>query len=168
MRETLEEAGIAVAISGDAVAVRAALHGGAPLRAIDRDALEALVPFARWRPDLGVARRFDTWFFADRAPAGAEAVVDGTENVRACWTRPAAVLAGAAAGDVRLLYPTRRVLERLALHGDVAAVLADAAAWPTPVIAPRVEWRNGAEQLCIPDGLGYPVTAEPLDGVLRG
>jgi len=35
-------------------------------------------------------------------------------------------------------------------------------------VVPWTEWRDGKEYLCIPDDLGYPVTAQPVGDVRRG
>ena len=44
---------------------------------------------------------------------------------------------------------------------------ADAARHPVRKVVPWVEQREGSDWLCIPDDLGYPVTAEPLDTARR-
>ncbi|SOB78619.1 NUDIX domain-containing protein [Sphingomonas guangdongensis] len=175
-REAIEEAGIAPAVVPAPTAVRIAamreqLHGGATIGAVLKDEgidLDQLVPFARWLP-LGLhARVFDTRFYLtrwdDRAP---EPSVDGTENSRLFWTTAAEVLADAAAGRASLIFPTRRTLERLARYRSFNEAVADARAHPIRTVTPWVEARNGVDHLCIPDDLGYPVTAEPLASVRR-
>jgi 8-oxo-dGTP pyrophosphatase MutT (NUDIX family) len=144
VRETIEEAGIAVDVA-------------------------ALVPFARWLPaGLGHDRVFDTRFYLARAPEGAAPVVDGSENVRAFWASASEVLAAADRGDARVIFPTRRNLERLARFDSYEAALADALAHPVEIITPWREARGGVPHLCIPEGLGYPVTSEPFAGAMRG
>jgi 8-oxo-dGTP pyrophosphatase MutT (NUDIX family) len=176
IRETIEEVGLAVGLEPmpDATAVaamRARLHAGESLGDVlgqHRIAHEWLIPFARWRPERLVARLFDTHFFLAAAPPGTpEPVADGTETQRTFWASAAQVLADADAGRAQLIFPTRRVLERLATLPSFAAAVAHAAAYPVRVITPWVERRDGIDQLCIPEDLGYPVTAEPLDKVLR-
>lgn len=171
IRETIEEVGLAVGLvpAPDAAAVatmRAQLHAGEAFGTVlgDRRLLpERLVSFARWRPERLVARLFDTHFFLAAAPADApEPLVDGTETAHAFWASACEVLAEADAGRAQLIYPTRRVLERLAMLTSFAAAVAHAAAYPVRPITPWVERRDGIDQLCIPDDLGYPVTAEPL------
>ena len=71
-------------------------------------------------------------------------------------------------GEARLIFPTRRNLERLAQHADFAAIRADALAHPLEPISPWVEERDGEKFITIPDHLGYPVTQEKLDGLWRG
>jgi hypothetical protein len=56
----------------------------------------------------------------------------------------------------------------LALFGSYDDAVAQARAHPVRLISPFPAWRDGIEQLCIPDDLGYPVTAEPLDAAMRG
>jgi hypothetical protein len=79
----------------------------------------------------------------------------------------ASVLAAAADGRVTIIFPTRRNLERLAQFASFADAVADAAAHPVRAVTPWTEMRDGVEHLCIPEDLGYPVTAEPMRQVRR-
>ena len=103
-----------------------AVHGSetpaeAGLRELDEEAgivigggVPALVPFSRWITPSEVKVRFDTWFFAVRAPDGAEAAVDGSECVASGWWRPAGALDAGARGELSLVFPTIKHLEQLA------------------------------------------------------
>ncbi|MHA6723420.1 NUDIX hydrolase [Sphingomonas sp. RS2018] len=173
IRECIEEAGVAPGLdpAADLAAIRRRLHDSAPMvealagAAIDA---QALVPFARWLPRGVTHRIFDTRFYLARLPEGApEPVVDATENTRVFWSSARAVLDAADAGRASIIYPTRRNLDRLALFGDVAAAMAHARAFPVRTVTPWSEMRDGVEYLCIPDDLGYPVTAEPMRSVQR-
>jgi len=179
IRETIEEAGIAIGIvplpdAGALASLRAALHGGATIgAALHAGGLTldtaALVPFARWLPTHRERRVFDTRFYLALLSEGAPAPqVDATENTRAFWASGQAVLDDAAAGREHVIFPTRRILDRLATYPSFAAARADAAAFPIRTVSPWIEDRDGVPHLCIPDDLGYPITAEPLADVLRG
>lgn len=178
IRETIEEAGIAIGLAPlpDAAMlgeIRAALARGEPFAALlDAAGLslagDALEPFARWCPRHANMRIFDTMFFLARLPENApEVAVDGTENARAFWASAQAVLDLCDRGDASVIFPTRRNLERLAQHASFEAAVADARRHGTGVVTPWTELRDGTEYLCIPDDLGYPVTAEPLGGARR-
>lgn len=176
IRETIEEVGLAVGLApvpdaGAVAAMRDRLHAGETLGAVLGETNivpEALVPFARWCPDLPHARIFDTHFFLARAPDTSAVRVDGTENVRAFWAGAQDVLDQAAAGQAHVIFPTRRVLERLATFGSHAEAVASAGRYPVRTITPWLEERGGERFLCIPDDLGYPVTREPAGSALRG
>lgn len=178
VRETLEEAGVAVGLSATPgraamAAIRAALAEGAALAELLAAhgvtlALDGLVPFARWCPQHSLARIFDTRFYLARAPEDAEAIVDATENVRLFWASAQSVLDDADAGRVTIIYPTRRNLERLARYGSFDEAVADARAFPIRTITPVQEERDGVRYLSIPDDLGYPITSEPMTGAMRG
>lgn len=176
IRETIEEAGIAVGLVGtaDVEVLRAALHDGAGMNdLLDRHGLsldlDALVPFARWLPNFREARTFDTRFYLARVDSDHdEARVDKTENVHLFWATAARVLALADDREVKIIFPTRRNLERLAQVGDFDAAKTHAAAHPVEIVTPWIEDRNGERYLCIPDGLGYPVTSEQLSTAMRG
>ncbi len=179
IRETLEEAGIAIGLdpypSPDTLAaIRAGLHAGEAFgkRLVDAGITlhpDLLVPFSRWLPAHHTTRIFDTRFYlaALSGRAGA-ATVDHTENVRLIWTTAADILAQAARGEATLIFPTRRNLERLALFGSFAEAVAHARAHPVRTITPVIERRGGSDHICIPEGLGYPITSEPLNTADRG
>ena len=129
----------------------------------------ALIPFARWVPKFHATRRFDTLFLLACAPPGDRAPnpVEG-ECSGAFWLTAADVLERERDGTAKLIFPTRRNLERLALHASFAAMRADAAAHAVEPITPWVEEVNGERFITIPAGLGYPVTREKLEGLWRG
>jgi 8-oxo-dGTP pyrophosphatase MutT (NUDIX family) len=174
IRETIEEAGVAIGLADTTRAgtIRAALQRGATLAdaltgiALD---LEQLIPFAHWRPGERHARVFDTLFYLARLPADAPpARVDSTENVRLEWVSAKDTLAAASRGERALIFPTRRNLERLAQFASYDEAVAHARATPLRRITPWIEPRDGVDHLCIPDDLGYPIAAEPVERTLRG
>ena len=180
VREAFEEAGVVIApgaaIDPDVRADwQARLNAGAAtwgdfLRAtgIRLDAA-ALVPFAHWVPPAAapIARRFDTLFFLAQLPPGATATPDGGEAVAAHWTTPAAALARADAGDIGLVFPTRRNLERLAQYATIEALIAATRTRPVVRIQPEIVTRPDGPWLTIPVGCDYPVTEEALTAVRR-
>ena len=179
VREAIEETAIPVALVPQpdaelAEALQSQLLAERPLdELLDEHGLkleaEALVPFARWVPKFHAVRRFDTLFFVARAPVGdwQPRVVEG-ECAAAEWVAPAEVLDRERTGSARLIFPTRRTLERLALHSSFESIRADAAAHPIEPITPWVEERGGEKFITIPGHLGFPVTEERLDGLWRG
>ena len=180
IRETLEETGLALGLKGEmdaarAVAARRMLLETGELQpvleafglALD---LDALTPFARWLP-LGLAhnRIFDTMFYlADLGTGAVEIEVDETENTRLFWVTAAEALAMADRGDIGLIFPTRRNLERLAQFGSFQEARDHAARTPVRAITPEVIEDGDGRFLTIPDDLGYPVTREQLDAAMRG
>ncbi|RYY28967.1 MAG: NUDIX domain-containing protein [Sphingomonadales bacterium] len=175
VRETLEEAGVAVGIDVPAQVIPdlgRRLYAGETLAALLAEVgghlrLDDLVPFARWVPQ-GVSHKvFDTRFYLARAPQGAEPVVDGNENVRVFWMSAQGVIDAADRGEATIIFPTRRNLERLALFGSYADAVSDARAHEARTVTPWVENREGVDHLCIPDDLGYPVTSQPLAEAMR-
>ncbi|HMC92413.1 MAG TPA: NUDIX hydrolase [Allosphingosinicella sp.] len=175
VRETIEETGIAPLLppSADAAALRRGLTAGEPFGALlarfhPLVDLAELTPFARWLPNFREARRFDTLFYLAEAPAGApEPLADRAEAVSSFWASAAKVLADLEAGRAHAIFPTRRNLERLARFGSIDEARADAAAHPVETITPWVEERAGRRFVCIPEGIGYPVTAEPYESARR-
>ena len=178
IRETIEEVGVPIGLSpmpgGDALsALRAALHSGTSFGEALFDARltldPALIPFARWLPAHAHLRIFDTRFYLARMPEGvSEPVVDDTENVRVFWATAQSVLDDADAGRVRIIFPTRRNLERLARFASFDEAAADAARYPIRPVTPWTDDIDGVPHLRIPDDLGYPVTSEPITSAMRG
>lgn len=178
VRETIEETGIAPALSpaADEAAARALRSGverGEPfLPLLEAHGLslqlEALTAFARWCPNFRETRRFDTLFYLAEAPAGApEPSAAEHEAERVFWASAGDSLAELEAGCAHAIFPTRRNLERLARFGSIAEARADAARHPVRRITPWVEERDGGKFVCIPEDIGYPVTAEPLETARR-
>ena len=116
-----------------------------------------LVPFSRWITPEGelVNIRFDTWFFAARAPDGAEARPDGGECVDARWITPAGALEAHAQDELALVFPTIKHLELLAELDSVEATLAAARERRIEPVLPKVAMRDGAPRILMPGEPGY-------------
>jgi 8-oxo-dGTP pyrophosphatase MutT (NUDIX family) len=179
IRETIEEAGVAIGVTpapdADLVKLlRRQLNDGMVFSDVLAAAhlhldLDALTPFARWCPNMHHTRNFDTRFYIARALIDAPmATVDATENVRLFWATAQSVLDDADVGRVQIIFPTRRNLERLALLGDFTSASAQAAEIEARKITPWIEDRDGVSHLCIPADRGYPVTSEVLTSATRG
>jgi 8-oxo-dGTP pyrophosphatase MutT (NUDIX family) len=179
IRETLEETAVpaafdpvpdhdtALRLQRDLIADRA--FASALADAGCRIEANALTPFARWVPKFHAVRRFDTLFFVAKAPHGdwQPRVIEG-ECAGAFWLTAAEVLERDRTGAARLIFPTRRTLERLAQHSSFEEIRADALAHPIEPVTPWVEERDGQRFITIPSHLGFPITEEPLDGLWRG
>lgn len=180
IRETLEETGLAIGLTGplDAqlahVARVSLLKIGtlAPVLEMMNWQLDlySVLPFARWCPkNERLSRIFDTRFYlADLGTGAVDVTVDETENTTLYWITAQGALDAAARGDLNIIYPTRRNLERLAQFSDFTAAAEDCARFPVKPISPHIMEEGSQRWLCIPDDAGYPVTREPLDDVLRG
>lgn len=177
IRETLEESGLAVGLTGTitaetAIAARKMLlERGALAPVLDSFGwspdFDALVPWARWCPDW--ERAFDTRFYlADLGTGAVQVAVDDTEHSHLFWSSAANALEMASRGEISVIFPTRRNLERLAQFHDFTSTLDFARRFPQRTISPvRVEV-DGVTYLTIPDDLGYPVTREVMTTVQRG
>jgi glyoxylase-like metal-dependent hydrolase (beta-lactamase superfamily II)/8-oxo-dGTP pyrophosphatase MutT (NUDIX family) len=166
LRETLEEAGLLLAVDAQGRAVDAAAHasrlaawrahcrslprgeGGAAFAALCAEQgwrlpARALHPIAHWITPHGMPKRFDTRFLLAEAPPGQEVVIDGVEIVDHRWVHPAQ----GPEEDAVMRGPARAVLQDLARHADVKSLLAWAAGLGvTPAIQPRLA-RDARERL---------------------
>jgi 8-oxo-dGTP pyrophosphatase MutT (NUDIX family) len=179
IRETVEEAAVPVGLApvppaDTCLELQRALLAGRSFETLLRHhglelRLDALIPFARWVPKFHATRRFDTLFLLARTP-GPEwtpHVVEG-ECSGAFWISAAEALRRESRGEARLIFPTRRNLERLAGHASFEEMRIDAEAHAIEPISPWVEQIEGENFITIPEGIGYPVTREKLDGLWRG
>lgn len=110
-----------------------------------------LIYIAHWITPTPEPRRYDTRFFAARAPAGAECTVHDAEMTDALWLRPADAVARFTAGEMKLLPPTVHTLRRLAEYGSWEQArnwLEDA---PVPCILPRMERHAEGIELVVPE-----------------
>ena len=180
VRETLEETGLALGLAGaitaeSAAAARAMLgETGALAPVLEafgwRLDLAQIVPFARWFPkNENIPRVYDTRFYiADLGTGDVEVSIDAAENARLFWTTAKGALEAAERGEIKLIFPTRRNLERLALFASFAEARAQAEAIPVRTIMPQVVEEDGKAWLTILADAGYPVTRELLETVARG
>ena len=180
VRETLEETGLALGLAGQidadrAAAARAMLAETQALAPVlaefgwDLD-LGQITPFARWFPkNENIPRVYDTRFYLANLGTGAVDVsIDYAENTHLFWTSAQSALDAAERGEIKLIFPTRRNLERLALFGSYEEARAQAEAIPVRTIMPQVVEQDGKPWLTILSDAGYPVTAELLENVARG
>ncbi len=180
IREAIEETGIAVGIEGTVTEgqLKESRHAlneeGCPLSELCNRFdwklnLESLIPFARWRSPFNEKRIFDTRFYiiADDDDS-IEAIVDQTENYHLFWETAQGVLDKHEKGEITVIFPTKRNLERLAQLHSLEDARKHAEDYPSELVVPFVEERNGKPHLCIAEGRGYPVTSEPMDTVMRG
>src|SRR5215218_1676599 len=179
IRETVEETAVPVGLDPEpdhqsALELQRELVADTPLRSVLADVrcridASALTPFARWVPKFHAVRRFDTLFFVARAPQRewVPTVIEG-ECAGAYWLSATEVLEREQRGEARLIFPTRRTLERLAQHRTFQEIRADALAHRIDPVTPWVEERDGEGLIKIPSDLGFPVTQERLDGLWRG
>jgi 8-oxo-dGTP pyrophosphatase MutT (NUDIX family) len=126
-----------------------------------------LRPFARWLPAERVPRRFDTRFYLAKAPERFSPVADGGETVACFWASAAEMTERCRRGEGRMLFPTRRILERLARFASFAEAAGEAARLPERIVTPWLETLDGQDWLCIPEDAGYPVTREPIETAMR-
>jgi len=180
VRETLEETGLALGLAGEITAASAAAartmlaQTGALAPVLEafgwRLDLAQITPFARWFPkNEAIARVYDTRFYLANLGTGAVDVsIDHAENTHLFWTSAEGALDAATRGEIKLIFPTRRNLERLALFASYEEARAQAEAIPVRTIMPQVIEQDGRPWLTILADAGYPVTGELLENVARG
>jgi len=96
---------------------------------------DLLVPWARWITPEFEPRRYDTYFFLTRLPAGQRTRHVGGEAAHALWVAPDRV------ADLRMMPPTRVTLAQVAACGSIEAALAADRDVATPVTPHVVDGR---------------------------
>lgn len=122
--------------------------------------LATLVPFAHWITPVGAPKRFDTHFRLCAAEGRGVAVSDGRETVSAEWISPGEALRLGAAGERKVIFPTRLNLELLAKAGSVDEAMAQARARTIVTVTPWIEHRESGVHIVIPPDAGYGDVAE--------
>ncbi len=106
--------------------------------------------FSHWITPPSEPRRYDTYFFLARAPRDARGVADALETHDARWFDPREALESFARGELHLVYPTIKHLERLRAFDTVEATIAFGRAKPIRTIMPD---RSPAEGFTMPASL---------------
>ncbi len=177
IRETLEETGLVIAMRQQITAKEArearkmlfAEENLAPV--LDRfgwePQLDSLTYFAHWCPPMDKA--FDTRFFVyDIGTGSVDIEVDATENTHLFWTSAHGALELLEQGEISLIFPTMRNVERLALFADVSEAIAHAHAFPPKRMAAQRQTIDGEDFVTIPEGRGYPITRQTVADARRG
>lgn len=115
----------------------------------------ALVEFSRWITPVEVKVRFDTRFFLAPIPTGQEPRVDGEECVDLGWFTPQAALDAHGAGEIALVFPTIKHLERLTPFASADALLAHARELTVEPVLPRVVLDGSSARVLLPGEPGY-------------
>lgn len=181
IRECFEETGVLFAddLSGAPIdgarlsamrAQRDALHDGkidiaSLCRAFDVHlAVQRLQYLSHWVTPLNLPKRFDTRFFLASVPEGQNVEVDALETVAHRWMRPAYALT--YADQLRLLPPTRKLLEWLTRMKTVDEAMSAAAALDhVPRIQPRLALGKRGRWPVAPDDPAWAelVLTDPQD-----
>lgn len=185
IREAFEEAGVLLALGPDGEM----LSGAKTLeltpwreRVLENDAAfmdlvvsEKLILncaplrlFAHWAPPARLHKRYDTLFFVAPFPATQKIIADGNEATEALWINPGEAVAARERGERKMIFPTIRNVELLALSSTIDEVCDFAARRRIVTVTPEIEMREEGAFLTIPDGLGYPVTEESIERATRG
>ncbi len=109
-----------------------------------------LVAFSRWITPEAVKTRFDTHFFLAQAPANAAVILDGQECVDHRWISPAQALRAHESGEMQLVFPTIKHLQRLSRFETVAQLLEAARKQPVQAVLPRIVLEDGSPRIVIP------------------
>jgi 8-oxo-dGTP pyrophosphatase MutT (NUDIX family) len=115
----------------------------------------ALVEFSRWITPAEVAVRFDTRFFLAELPDDQEPVIDGEECVEAGWFTPRGALEAFERGEIVLVFPTIKHLERLGAFSGVAELMDYASGREVLPVQPKVVLEGEVARVLLPGEPGY-------------
>ena len=156
LRELFEETGVLLARDADGewssdatddrrlAACRAALMEGTStlldvLEELDLTLVtEDVVHIAHWVTPVVEPRRYDTHFFAAALPPGRTVKPDSREMTESAWLTPVAALRRFEAGELPMVFPTVRTLEKLRDYETVEHALTSLRHREVPRILPRL------------------------------
>jgi recombination protein RecT len=93
---------------------------------------------SHWITPVAEPRRYDTRFFLAELPRDQDATIDEREMSDAAWLRPADALRRFQAGELPMVFPTVKTIQRLAAYASVEAMLTAFRAMDVPPILPRL------------------------------
>jgi 8-oxo-dGTP pyrophosphatase MutT (NUDIX family) len=107
--------------------------------------------FSRWITPPSVPQRFDARFFVASLPDGQIAQADEHETYEGRWIAPLDALEAAERGEIQIVFPTAKHLERLGTFRDVASLLAYADGKTTIPVTPEMrESDDGVTSFFLP------------------
>jgi recombination protein RecT len=163
-RESLEEMGVLLACHANgqpAMQVDVArIDRSAPLRPqLEQCGLQLDVrdvwQLAHWTADRNLPKRFAVPFLVARMPEGQTPVADESEQFEPVWVNPQEALDRYQAGQMPMIFPTLRTLERLVQFASVQAVLDAVAQGPLWASSPRAGLMHGKEFRCMESDAPY-------------
>lgn len=118
---------------------------------------EELSYWVNWVTPKPIPMRFDTHFFLARVDAGANVRPQEGEVVAARWLHPSAALAACMRGEIKMMFPTIRSLEHLALAQTLDELLRTVEQFPKIRVEPEMRWgADGSLSLAMPAGWPEP------------
>lgn len=166
LRELFEETGILPAIpptdASRAVeeARRGLLEGRRSLAEVARELdlrfgeLE-VVYFARWITPEKLRRRYDTRFFLAALPEPVPEPRLTAEHTAHAWVTPSEARRRFLAGELPMLFPTWKTVERLARFGSLEDALGRLGAEEVETLRPRLLTREGRVRPVLPGDPGW-------------
>lgn len=176
IREAFEEAGILMAcdqtglvdLSGDSPLAarlnraRESMNAGEIdfYRIVDSEpslklAIDELVYVSHWITPVGPPRRYDTRFFAARAPLTQTAIHEGGEIVDTIWISPREALMAASRKEMEIMFPTLRHLEMISDFTSVDEIIEWARQREVSAVLPRVVASETRIRIILPGEDGY-------------
>jgi glyoxylase-like metal-dependent hydrolase (beta-lactamase superfamily II)/8-oxo-dGTP pyrophosphatase MutT (NUDIX family) len=118
--------------------------------------IDQLHYFSRWVTHAGSPRRYDTRFFIARMPQGQIARHDGGELVDHRWVKPDEALRLNSQGELNLMFPTQKTIEKLQEFSDVEEALSyTLSAPPATPMEPRLTVGAEGKKLLVPGDFAY-------------
>jgi len=178
IRECFEEAGILLAYRKDGnnfdpedesenerfINFRKRLNDGEPVLAEMCKseelflATDRLAYLAHWITPKVEKRRYDTRFFIAQAPAGQDAIHDGSESVNSIWIKPEDALKQFEEGKLLMIMPTIKNLESICGYNNTKELLEDKNSinpYDIVTIEPKFFMKDGKYVGLLPGEEGY-------------
>ena len=118
----------------------------------------ALVRFSRWITPAEVRTRYDTHFFLAPVDDDVEPAIDDNEIIDSGWFEPRAALDAHVAGELLIVFPTIKSLERLAGFQTADELLSHSRGRDVQPVLPRVILTGETAHIVLLGEPGYEET----------
>ena len=121
-------------------------------------ATDRLAYLAHWITPKVEKRRYDTRFFIAQAPAGQDAIHDGSESVNSIWIKPEDALKQFEEGKLLMIMPTIKNLESICGYNNTKELLEDKNSinpYDIATIEPKFFMKDGKYVGLLPGDKGY-------------
>lgn len=123
--------------------------------------------FAHWITPPQSPKRFDTKFYLTHTSQAHVLKPDGTETQEAFWVDPHDMLKKEQEGEVKMMFPTRLNLMKLAQSTTMHQALHNAEEENIISVMPAMEMRGDEMWFTIPPLAGYPISEVKRDNIFE-
>lgn len=118
--------------------------------------LSEIVYFSHWTTPIGPPRRYSTRFFVTKVDPKFELSHDNGETVESRWINPKLALELSTAGEIEIIFPTFKNIEKLLSFGSSEELIQGLAQMQViSEVTPKIVLENEEFKILIPGDEGF-------------